>query len=215
MLRTPPHTQVNPGKIYMPHAVCDGAQQPRSGATGRAKAAREWKRARAHYVLSESDDEGDEGSDDHYSDPYGDLISDDEGLLGTQFPSAPTPATAQSEVLGADAVCDTTLFDPDNLRHPRSSEWEPSEHIAQNLALRVRKSLSQKGRNKLRAKCPIPIIPDAVAKNPKVDPQIVQFLAKTSWKPKKGLDHSLQNCQDKFLDTLGPVTKFSSGTIGL
>ncbi|CAH2224707.1 Hypothetical predicted protein, partial [Pelobates cultripes] len=54
---------------------------------------------------------------------------------------------------------------------------------------------------------PRPIIPDMVAKTPEVNPQIVQFLSKTNWKPKKGLDCSLRNCQVKFLDTLSPITK--------
>ncbi|CAH2301457.1 Hypothetical predicted protein [Pelobates cultripes] len=200
-LLTPPHAQVKPGFIDTPQAVNDGTQQPRNRATGRATAAREWKRARAHDLLSDSDEDGEEGSDDQFSDPYGDETSGDADLPGTQFPSRPAQAKAQSgapETESTRDAKDTLAFDPDNLRHPRSAKWEPAEHIAQYLALRVRKSLSQEGRNKLRAECPRPNIPDAVAKNPEV---------KTGWKPKTGLDYSLRNCHDKFLDTLDPVTK--------
>ncbi|XP_053321093.1 uncharacterized protein LOC128492534 [Spea bombifrons] len=101
----------------------------------------------------------------------------------------------------------TPLFDPDDLRHPRSAEWDPPAHIAQYLALRVRKPLSKETRRKLRAECPRPLVPDGVCKTPEVDPQIIQFLSKTGWKPRKALEFSLRNCQDKLLDTLGPVTK--------
>ncbi|CAH2312685.1 Hypothetical predicted protein [Pelobates cultripes] len=65
----PPPMQVDPALIDMPQAVHDGAQQPRNRASGRATATRDWKRAKAHDVLSDSDEEGDEGSDAPYSDP--------------------------------------------------------------------------------------------------------------------------------------------------
>ncbi|CAH2221998.1 Hypothetical predicted protein [Pelobates cultripes] len=79
--------------------------------------AREWKRARAQDILVDSDNEGNEGSDDHYSDPYEDEFSEGESHQGKQFSSAPTNA-AQPEVLGTDTACDTNelpLFDLDNL----------------------------------------------------------------------------------------------------
>ncbi|XP_040275286.1 uncharacterized protein LOC120990501 [Bufo bufo] len=34
-----------------------------------------------------------------------------------------------------------------------------------------------------------------------------QFLAKTGWNPKKGLDSALRSCQDKVLDVFGPLAK--------
>ncbi|CAH2329757.1 Hypothetical predicted protein, partial [Pelobates cultripes] len=72
----PPPMQVDPALIDMPQAVHDGAQQPRNRASGRATATRDWKRAKAHDVLSDSDEEGDEGSDAPYSDPYEDELSE-------------------------------------------------------------------------------------------------------------------------------------------
>ncbi|CAH2315326.1 Hypothetical predicted protein [Pelobates cultripes] len=153
----PHHTQEIPGLTDTPQAVYDGAQQPRIGATGWAKAARHWKRTRAQDVMSDSDKREEEGSDDPYSDQYEEKISEGEDLPGKQFPSAMAKAvltTAPSDETGSSKVQDTKatlLFDPDNLRHPRSAEWEPPEHIAQYLALRVHKSLSQECRNKLRA----------------------------------------------------------------
>ncbi|CAH2254263.1 Hypothetical predicted protein, partial [Pelobates cultripes] len=74
--------QVDPALIDMPQAVHDGAQQPRNRASGRATATRDWKRAKAHDVLSDSDEEGDEGSDAPYSDPYEDELSEGESLQG-------------------------------------------------------------------------------------------------------------------------------------
>ncbi|CAH2256005.1 Hypothetical predicted protein, partial [Pelobates cultripes] len=68
--------QVDPALIDMPQAVHDGAQQPRNRPSGRATATRDWKRAKAHDILSDSDEEGDEGSDAPYSDPYEDELSE-------------------------------------------------------------------------------------------------------------------------------------------
>ncbi|CAH2325637.1 Hypothetical predicted protein, partial [Pelobates cultripes] len=50
-------------------------------------------------------------------------------------------------------------------------------------------------------------MPQAFPKTPEIDPQIAQFLNKSGWKPKKGLDYSLKGCQDKILDTVGPLSK--------
>lgn len=36
---------------------------------------------------------------------------------------------------------------------------------------------------------------------------MVQFLAKTVWNPRKGLESTLKSCQDKLLDIFGPHTK--------
>ncbi|CAH2312670.1 Hypothetical predicted protein [Pelobates cultripes] len=135
--------QVDPAQIDMPQAVHDGAQQPRNRTSGRATATRDWKRARTQDILSDSDEEGDEGSDVPYSDPYEDELSEGESLQGKQFPLAPTRTATHSgapEAATSHDPKEVLLFDPDNLRHPRSAEWEPSEHIARYLALRVPES---------------------------------------------------------------------------
>ncbi|CAH2301724.1 Hypothetical predicted protein [Pelobates cultripes] len=71
----------------------------------------------------------------------------------------------------------------------------------------MRTPLSKEGRSKLRAECPRPSVPGSACKTPEVDPQIAQFLNKSDWKPKKGLDFSLKSCQDKIMDTSGPLSK--------
>ncbi|KAM8971965.1 sodium-coupled neutral amino acid symporter 1-like [Pelodytes ibericus] len=99
------------------------------------------------------------------------------------------------------------LFDPDELQHPRSAEWAPADHVAQYISLRVRKPLDKLARSKLRAECPRPTVPNSACATPDVDPKIIQFLSKTGWKPKKGFEFALRNCQDKILDIMGPLTQ--------
>ncbi|XP_040290011.1 uncharacterized protein LOC121002639 [Bufo bufo] len=99
------------------------------------------------------------------------------------------------------------MFDPESLHHPRSAEWLPSPHVGAYLEHWVRHSLSRESRNKLRAECPRPLVPNKVCETPIVDPKMAQFLTKTGWNSKKGLDSALRSCQDKILDVLGPLTK--------
>ncbi|XP_040272256.1 uncharacterized protein LOC120988684 [Bufo bufo] len=99
------------------------------------------------------------------------------------------------------------LFDPESLHHPRSAEWLPLDHVAQYLEARVRCPLSKEARNKLKAECPRPIIANKVCETPTVDPKMVQFLAKSGWNPRRGLESALKACQDKLLDVFGPLTK--------
>ncbi|KAM4702972.1 uncharacterized protein WCC33_011531 [Rhinophrynus dorsalis] len=99
------------------------------------------------------------------------------------------------------------LFDPEGIKHPRSSEWSPRPHIAQYLETWVRKPMSRATRNKLRAECPRPLIPNKVCNTPELDTRLVKFMSKTGRDPRKGLDKALKSCQDKLLDSLGPITK--------
>ncbi|CAH2301292.1 Hypothetical predicted protein [Pelobates cultripes] len=71
------------------------------------------------------------------------------------------------------------LFDPDDLRHPRSAEWSPSTHVAKYIASRICKPLNKATLNKLRAECPRPTIPDNACRTSAVDPKIIPFLSKT------------------------------------
>ncbi|XP_044141355.1 uncharacterized protein LOC122931355 [Bufo gargarizans] len=99
------------------------------------------------------------------------------------------------------------LFDPDSLHHPRSAEWLPLEHVSKYLEARVRCPLSKEARNKLRAECPRPVIPNRVCETPAVDPKMTQFLARSGWNPRRGLESALRSCQDKLLDIFGPLAK--------
>lgn len=90
---------------------------------------------------------------------------------------------------------------------PKSAKWFPSDHVAQYLQYWVRCPMSKKVRSKLRAECSCSIAPRKVCDTPVVDPKMVQFLAKTVWKPRKGLESTLKSCQDKLLDIFGSHTK--------
>ncbi|XP_040261452.1 uncharacterized protein LOC120977528 [Bufo bufo] len=83
----------------------------------------------------------------------------------------------------------------------------PLDHVSKYLEARVRCPLSREARNKLRAECPRPIIPNKVCDTPSVDPKMIQFLSKAGWNPRKGLESALRSCQDKLLDVFGPLAK--------
>ncbi|KAM4748674.1 LOW QUALITY PROTEIN: uncharacterized protein WCC33_006046 [Rhinophrynus dorsalis] len=99
------------------------------------------------------------------------------------------------------------MFDPEGIKHPRSSDWTPRPHVAQYLETWVRKPISRSTRSKLRAECPRPIIANKVCETPELDSKMVQFIAKSGKDPRRGVDQALKSCQDKLLDSLGPLTK--------
>ncbi|CAH2293426.1 Hypothetical predicted protein [Pelobates cultripes] len=100
-------------------AVQDGAL-PRNRAAGRAKSTRKGKRARVHdNDASNSDPSGEIGSDTTDYTSYEEGDSDAEA-------GSDASALPPSEEQG---ICDPQgypLFDPDDLRHPRSAEWDPT-----------------------------------------------------------------------------------------
>lgn len=71
------------------------------------------------------------------------------------------------------------LLDPDDLHHPWSVEWFPSECVGPYLEHWVRRPMSQEAQSKLRAECPHPMAPQKVCETPVVDPKIAQFLTKS------------------------------------
>ncbi|XP_053315604.1 uncharacterized protein LOC128483427 [Spea bombifrons] len=95
------------------------------------------------------------------------------------------------------------------MRHPRATEWAPPEHIALYIHKWLRKPLSKEVRNKLRAECPRPCIPDKVALTPELDPNVVALLSASRY-PRKGLEQGLKSAQDKILDLVGPITQILS-----
>ncbi|CAH2319179.1 Hypothetical predicted protein [Pelobates cultripes] len=114
-----------------PQAVKDGAIPPRNRASGRAKSARAWKRAHAHEDSSNSDrsleEEYDDSYMDHYSAEYSDSGSEMKANIATQKITAQGAEPAESgEGDDLQDPLGNPLFDPDNLRHPRSAEWERS-----------------------------------------------------------------------------------------
>ncbi|XP_053310209.1 uncharacterized protein LOC128472338 [Spea bombifrons] len=100
-----------------------------------------------------------------------------------------------------------TLFDPRFIRHPRSAEWTPPDHIARYLQVWMRKALDKEVRNKLRAECPRPTIPGKVTATPEFDSFMVTYMNKKGRDPRRGLEKGLKSAQDKLLDVSGPMTQ--------
>lgn len=102
---------------------------------------------------------------------------------------------------------DNEMLNSDDLLHPRSAEWVPAPKVAAYMAARLRKPLDKEVRSCLRAECPRPALEGKVAVTPEVDPKMATFLAKFIQDPKRGIDRSWRACQDKLLDTAGPLAK--------
>ncbi|KAJ1184984.1 hypothetical protein NDU88_001780 [Pleurodeles waltl] len=99
------------------------------------------------------------------------------------------------------------LFSPEDIIHPRSTEWVPMPEVAHYVQDRLRKSFKKEVRNTLRSECPRPSLLGKVAEVPELDPSMATFLRKFAKGPKKGLDRAWRGCQDKLLDVSGPLTK--------
>ncbi|KAM8977614.1 uncharacterized protein RCH25_047525 [Pelodytes ibericus] len=192
-------------KMGMATPATEAVVTPRKRAQYRAKSVRNWKAAKAALDYSSSESFAEEVSDES-DEPDTDIpseedIPDNSAEVGLVTLPVPTDTATLLDPQGE------PLFDSDNLQHPRSAEWFPADHIAKYIAARVRKPLDKITRNKLRAECPRPTVPDLACDTPEVDPKIAQFLGKSGWKTKKGLDFSLRVCQDKVLDIMGPCAK--------
>ncbi|KAJ1176494.1 hypothetical protein NDU88_001772 [Pleurodeles waltl] len=99
------------------------------------------------------------------------------------------------------------MFDPTLIHHPNSTEWFPSEHVAEYVSLHLRHSLDKSTRNKLRSECPRPSLPHSITSTPVIDPNMVLFFSKYGKDPKKGVDRAWSVCQDRLLDLVGPLTR--------
>ncbi|KAM4698707.1 LOW QUALITY PROTEIN: uncharacterized protein WCC33_014241 [Rhinophrynus dorsalis] len=107
-------------------------------------------------------------------------------------------------------LCDrqgNPLFDPRFLRHPKSSEWSLPDHLARYVHHWIRKPLEREVRNRLRAECPRPSLPDKVALTPEFDPTVLTFMSRSGRDPRKGIEKGLKTAQDKLLDVLGPLSQ--------
>ncbi|KAJ1135871.1 hypothetical protein NDU88_002300 [Pleurodeles waltl] len=94
------------------------------------------------------------------------------------------------------------LFSPEDIIHPRSTEWIPNQEVASYVQDRLRKSFEKKVRNTLRSECPRPSLLGKVAETPELDPSMATFLRKFAKDPKKGLDRAWRGCQDKLMDVV-------------
>lgn len=96
---------------------------------------------------------------------------------------------------------------PEDLVHPRASVWTPGKKVVQFVAGRMMKPLEKEVRACLQAECPRPALAGKVAVTPEIDARMDTFLQKYIRDPKKGIDRSWKACQDKLLDSCGPLTK--------
>lgn len=99
------------------------------------------------------------------------------------------------------------MFSPDNIRHPNSSQWWPQHHVAKFIQKWVKHPLEREARNIMKAECPRPMVQDKLCLTPNLDPELIKFLFKLGRDPRKGMERSLKSCQDRLLDTLGPLCR--------
>ncbi|XP_078500253.1 uncharacterized protein LOC144755327 [Lissotriton helveticus] len=98
------------------------------------------------------------------------------------------------------------LFNPQNLIHPRSTEWVPCVEVAHYVQNNLRQGFESQVRVTLHSECPRPSL-GKVADTPELDPNMATFMRKFTKDPKKGLDRIWKGCQDMMLDVTGPLTK--------
>ncbi|KAJ1097310.1 hypothetical protein NDU88_002435 [Pleurodeles waltl] len=84
------------------------------------------------------------------------------------------------------------LFEPSDVRHPRSAEWWPMRHAAEYIRQKIRKPLERNERNVMRAECSRPVIGEKDSMTPNLDPDLITFLFKLGRDPRKGLERSLK-----------------------
>lgn len=122
-------------------------------------------------------------------------------------PSTPWNANAPPSEPSPHSEVPSDMLVPEDLVHPRSSAWTPSPKVSAFVAGHLRKPLEKEVRVCLWAECPRPALPGKVATTPEVDLKMATFLQKYVRDPKKGIDRTWKNCQDKLLDMTGPLTK--------
>ncbi|XP_040208083.1 uncharacterized protein LOC120939790 [Rana temporaria] len=161
------------------------------------------RRVKSDSYIDSSEEDSQSISEGHESDDYESEVNGrDAG--DKALDSNATPVT-QGEVI-LDALGEP-FFHPDAISHPRSGEWSPLPQVAQYVELWARKALDRPARNKLRAECPRPFIPNKVVDTPEVDPILTKYLAKSGKLPKKGIERSFRTIQERVLDLIGPLTK--------
>ncbi|KAJ1160158.1 hypothetical protein NDU88_000660 [Pleurodeles waltl] len=97
------------------------------------------------------------------------------------------------------------LFEPKHIRQPRGKEWWPLDHVASYIEALLRKPLEKDERNVMRVDCSRPVIEEKVCLAPNLDPEMFTYLFKLGKDPRKGLEESSKQVQDKPLDLLGPL----------
>lgn len=93
------------------------------------------------------------------------------------------------------------------MRHSRGSEWWPMSHVAEYIKYWIRRPLERSERNIMRAECSRPVIGEKDTLTPNLDPEIITYMFKMGRDPRQGLEKALKHCEDKLLDTLGPLAR--------
>ncbi|KAJ1120184.1 hypothetical protein NDU88_008358 [Pleurodeles waltl] len=99
------------------------------------------------------------------------------------------------------------MFDPGDIQHPNSTEWLPSDHVADYVTARLRTPLDKQVRAKLKSECSRPALSSKIAVTPAIDSSLLTFFTKYGKDPRKGVDKAWSTCQDKLLDIVGPLTR--------
>ncbi|XP_063297779.1 probable cation-transporting ATPase 13A4 [Pelobates fuscus] len=119
--------------------------------------------------------------------------------------------TADAEPpLDSDIIVDPSgqaMFNPRNIRHLRSGDWSPPEHLSRFMHLWLRKPLEKEVRSRLRSECPRPSLPDKVAQTPEFDKVMTTFMMRSGRDPRRGVEKGLWGAQDNLLDSVGPLAR--------
>ncbi|KAJ1176838.1 hypothetical protein NDU88_002105 [Pleurodeles waltl] len=107
----------------------------------------------------------------------------------------------------SDQILCNLSFDPENIKHPRSTEWIPCAEVAHYVQDRIWKGFDRDVCNTLQSECPRPSLQGKMAETPELDPNMATFIKGFSKDPKKGLDRAWKSCQDKLLDISCRLTK--------
>lgn len=148
--------------------------------------------------------------DDMDVDDYDDCGGDDNFDDNFAPPSSPPPKKAKLDAFNFSPILDSAgvpLFDPSTLRHPNSHEWFPASHVGDYIAARLRLPLDKSARSKLKSECPKPSLPSNITSVPSIDQPLLTFFSKFGKDPRKGVDKAWSTCQDKLLDTVGPLAR--------
>ncbi|KAJ1111236.1 hypothetical protein NDU88_008572 [Pleurodeles waltl] len=95
-------------------------------------------------------------------------------------------------------------FDPTEIVHPRSTNWSPLPEVTNYVQSHLSQGFYEEVMARLCSECPRA---GKVSDTPEVDPTMINLMKKWAKAPKKCLDRAWHPCQDKLLDTSGPLTK--------
>ncbi|KAJ1192933.1 hypothetical protein NDU88_002239 [Pleurodeles waltl] len=122
-----------------------------------------------------------------------------EVLLGNDNPS--TSSKIVRDPIGE------KMFSPDNIKHPRSTEWWPVEIMSKFIKRWIQNLFEKSARNILKTECSRPLFEDNACLTPNLDPELITFEFKLGHDRKEGLEISLKSCEDCLPDVVGPLPR--------